>query len=85
MKKRRYPQGSRVESCTSPKGETEAGHEKEKGQEREGLHEERVEKYEAVNHIKDETNSNMIGRGPPSIEAVTAREGNADTGIRNGK
>ena len=67
------------------KGETEAGHEKEKGQEREGLHEERGEKYEAVHHIKDKTNTNMIGRGPSSIEAVTVREGEADQGIPNEK
>ena len=65
------------------KGETETSHEED--QEREGLHEERVEKYEAVNHIKDETNTNMIGRGPSIIEAVTVREGDADQGIPNGK
>ena len=68
-----------------PKGETEAGHEKERGQEREGLHEERLEKNEAVNHIKNKTNTNMIGRGPSSIEAVTLREGDADPGILNEK
>ena len=66
------------------KGETEAGHEKEKGQERERLHEERVEKYETVHHIKDKTNTNMIGRGPSS-KAVTVRVGDADQGIPNEK